>query len=965
MLHTPASIASFLNTYIPHFAAHGPVTPDTVRAGLRRHLRAEAGVHYEDAWLLVQLAHILATSPAAPRSPAAWLQDELQADRERWPGLKQPEGADCETAPPGGSGAGASGPTDGVPGSATASGLLDPAPEPSAEPPTAKGPPRAEVEPIVDAYGRDITSIELIIPIGAKPGGFFSFSLHPGARNVPRMIAEVPALAKPGEAITFGHAVWWPRHGRPAPSDYQLYPVPKAKTLNVLLDGFSDMPAIPPGTPIEHMPIVVFNVPKPRLGDDLQCFQHRFSEWTLVEAHGVPQPGAWAHHERGSTYEAFLLQQNLGKTPKEFGYLPDARLLRLLHLKTRSVCESRLVEWKQGERWALRDDHEGAYQPLSFLCITPLDAKRVRTRAEPCVGAPDMVKTRARWQRERELEEAEEQATSEAFAQAFAAREVAKIREQRELEAAKRKNAAAKGRGRAAAAAAAADADGLAAAAPASKKRSADDALAASGLTAAVHAFASASGPAMAPIASVPYAAWSAEKAAAAPTSSHDRQAPRMTQYEATSWREAEKLRRAYLRAEMLQAAARKQRRLEYHAKTKELEQRLDSLALTSEKRLRGCVARLVAKGRAGAQAPGQTRRTVWRTHGWPSPMRDEATGGGASAVAGESVVSAEDDEDEADEADEDEAAEPPEPRRAVGAASAIATPMLISEDAINNFLCEFIPRAYLAHGTATPDMVREALGRFGAVAGTHYEDAWLVAQLERILAAIEADEDEDESDGEEAYECSEVDDASSDDDEAAEPSAVDEALERISAERAWKATPLGPPLPSEPLLGGLGVGAEVTAIGLQTSAPLNGLEGLVIGFDLDAARYIVLLQGHAESFGLLPANLKRTKSGSRPASMGHDATAAAARAPYANVELDELLKETPLSKELEAVAAGPDGAAYSSGLSLLASLVPVADEVITATGTVLHTVSNPAFAGLPEVLIGEAADEADLPIAD
>jgi ABC-type transport system involved in cytochrome bd biosynthesis fused ATPase/permease subunit len=85
----------------------------------------------------------------------------------------------------------------------------------------------------------------------------------------------------------------------------------------------------------------------------------------------------------------------------------------------------------------------------------------------------------------------------------------------------------------------------LAAAAPASKKRSADDALAASGLTAAVHAFASgtAIGPAVAPIASVPYAAWSADKAAAAPTSSHNRQAPRMTQYEATSWREAEKQR--------------------------------------------------------------------------------------------------------------------------------------------------------------------------------------------------------------------------------------------------------------------------------------------------------------------------------------------------------------------------------------------------------------------------------------
>ena len=119
--------------------------------------------------------------------------------------------------------------------------------------------------------------------------------------------------------------------------------------------------------------------------------------------------------------------------------MPDARLLRLLHLKTRSVCESRFVEWKQGERWGLRDDHEGAYQGLSFLCITPLDAKRVRTRTEPCVGAPDMVKTRARWQRERELEEVAEKAASEAFAQAFAAREVARIREQREREAAQRK----------------------------------------------------------------------------------------------------------------------------------------------------------------------------------------------------------------------------------------------------------------------------------------------------------------------------------------------------------------------------------------------------------------------------------------------------------------------------------------------------------------------------------------------
>ena len=109
-------------------------------------------------------------------------------------------------------------------------------------------------------------------------------------------------------------------------------------------------------------------------------------------------------------------------------------------------------------------------------------------------------------------------------------------------------------------------------------------------------------------------------------------------------------------------------------------------------------------------------------------------------------------------------------------------------------------------------------------MADTHYGDEWLVAQLERILAAVEATEDADEDDEEDACECSEVKVASSDADEAAEQSAVDETLsEAHRADRAWKPSPLGPLLPNEPMR--------------------DGLEGVMIGSDLDAARYDTLFR--------------------------------------------------------------------------------------------------------------------------
>jgi hypothetical protein len=592
-----------------------------------------------------------------------------------------------------------------------------------------------------------------------------------------------------------------------------------------------------------------------------------------------------------------------------------------------------------------------------------------------------MEKTRARWKRERELEEVERKAKSEVFAAAFAQRLVACIDEQ--------KKAAGKVRGRVVLSAAG--------------KQAAYAKATAMSIAASVEAAGSSVAQAAPPIAAAPYSAWPKGKSEAAPTSSHDRARPRMTQYEAENWLEAEIQRRANLRAAMRHArlvdTEREQRRIEEDAKDKQIEQRLDGSALARESSSRGIVEWLLAENasqwrldamlvdygmyaaeadevrarhaadevrarhaareathdrkrtrreedgdaqgrlsRAGSQAHGRSRRTVWRTHGWPSPMHGAGavpsllgTGGTASAaagaVAGASAVAGTvgaDDPDESDVGSEDDEGD-------------------VDKDEEDDVVTE---------PPAAPTMTSA-----GAAAGTL---AGAAAEPEDEGVEIEDDEDDEDEDVDEG-------DGGSSYDEAAEP-AVDEFLKRIRAERAWRATPLGPELPSEPMLGGLGRGADVTVHGLKTQTPLNGLEGVVIGFDLDSARYIVLLQGRDERFGLLPANLHRTASGMLPAPRGHDTAAAASAVfgqPYGDGSLGQLLEETPTSSHLEAVAAGADGAVYSSGLSLLASLAPVVEESITPTGVERRTLSNPAFAGLPEVLIGEAADEADLPIAD
>ena len=196
----------------------------------------------------------------------------------------------------------------------------------------------------------------------------------------------------------------------------------------------------------------------------------------------------------------------------------------------------------------------------------------------------------------------------------------ARSREQREREAPEREDAAAKGRGHTAAKSAALTA------APAVKKRSADDALAATGLTAADNAFASdtASGPAVAPIASVPYAAGLVAKGV-----SQTRLVFELADYAVYAAHAAEVRARHAARGEATLDPKRTRRDEDGDAN--------------------GRLAQ-----RAGSHTPGQTRRTVWRTHGWPYPMPDEATppppaattataaaahDGGAAAAAGASAA--------------------------------------------------------------------------------------------------------------------------------------------------------------------------------------------------------------------------------------------------------------------------------------------------------------------------------------
>ena len=70
-------------------------------------------------------------------------------------------------------------------------------------------------------------------------------------------------------------------------------------------------------------------------------------QWDVVEVNGIPQPGAYAHHPPGSSYEEFLLTNNVAYPPRL--RVPEGtRMLKLIHKRTRSVCSSRKAEVSVG-----------------------------------------------------------------------------------------------------------------------------------------------------------------------------------------------------------------------------------------------------------------------------------------------------------------------------------------------------------------------------------------------------------------------------------------------------------------------------------------------------------------------------------------------------------------------------------------------------------------------------------------
>ena len=281
---TTAGHGTTIRNFLVHLLSRKPHSESSqIVADICAALNLEVGTHYSSEWLIEQVA--LITGKALPTMPA----HEALAPGEAMQDVTADAAAILLPSPP----AMASDALDVEQGAAVAMG----------DSPAELTDARPINQPVVDKHGHDITALELIVPPGAKPHSFFTFAVHENVIGLPRMIAEVPPLAKPGDKLTYGDATWWPEHGEPMPNDYQLLPVPKCKTLSQLLDGFVGLDGIPTSALIDELPTVIFNVPKPRLGDDLQCFQHRFAEWTLVEAKGVPQPGAWCHHPRGSTYE--------------------------------------------------------------------------------------------------------------------------------------------------------------------------------------------------------------------------------------------------------------------------------------------------------------------------------------------------------------------------------------------------------------------------------------------------------------------------------------------------------------------------------------------------------------------------------------------------------------------------------------------------------------------------------------
>lgn len=167
----------------------------------------------------------------------------------------------------------------------------------------------------------DICEMTVTLPPGAVPGDTWAFRVHP-TEELGLHYFQVAPLKEAGDTMHFHSIKYWPKLGQPSIYNLQKVSLPQVKSLARLLHGFSDLPEISPTRPIEDFPTVVFVVPPIRDGDDPNCFPLRFHEWDIVEAYGVPQPAAWAHHLRGSSYEEFQLRNNV-RSPRARARVPS------------------------------------------------------------------------------------------------------------------------------------------------------------------------------------------------------------------------------------------------------------------------------------------------------------------------------------------------------------------------------------------------------------------------------------------------------------------------------------------------------------------------------------------------------------------------------------------------------------------------------------------------------------------
>ena len=64
------------------------------------------------------------------------------------------------------------------------------------------------------------------------------------------------------------------------------------------------------------------------------------------------------------------------------------RLLKLLHLKTRSVCTSRQAEWRKGHRWTFREDADGTGALNGVECLMAVRMPKAADSGPGAIGEP-------------------------------------------------------------------------------------------------------------------------------------------------------------------------------------------------------------------------------------------------------------------------------------------------------------------------------------------------------------------------------------------------------------------------------------------------------------------------------------------------------------------------------------------------------------------------------------------------